>query len=174
MKSRKFWVEDPPEGPVYTKHQCQRCDNSAMTLHWLGFATHFQASPLISRRTESLASSQSGRSIDADPWCKPALRSSPKASFTLASKYTISHKRKHWVLVMKNSLSFCFRLSLSFPYYLPAELWIIILEVWWFIIQQVNNNATSPHHQIKNQPFSHKKSAKLRIGSICTWKCCRI
>ena len=38
-----------------------------------GFATHFQASPLISMRTESLASSQSGRSIDADAWCKQAL-----------------------------------------------------------------------------------------------------
>ena len=49
-----------------------------------------------------------------------------------------------------------------------------ILEVWRFIIQQVNNNATSLHHWIKNQPFSHKKLAKLRISSICTQKCCWI
>ena len=74
--------------------------------------------------------------------------------------------------VIKNSLSFCF--SLSFPYYLPAELWIVILEVWRFIIRQVNNNATLLHCQIKNQPFSHKKSVKLWIGSICTRNCCRI
>ena len=58
--------------PVYTKRQRERCDNSAMTLQ-NGFATHFQASPLISMRTESLASSQSGRSIDADASCKRAL-----------------------------------------------------------------------------------------------------
>ena len=38
-----------------------------------GFATHFQVSPLISMRKESLASSQSGRSVDADAWCKRAL-----------------------------------------------------------------------------------------------------
>ena len=31
-----------------------------------------------------------------------------------------------------------------------------------------------PNCRIKSQPFSHKKSAKLQIGSICTQKCCRI
>ena len=59
-------------GPVYTKRQHQRYDNSAMTLQ-NRFATHFQVSPLISMRTESLASSQSGRIVDADAWCKRAL-----------------------------------------------------------------------------------------------------
>ena len=59
-------------GSVYTKRQRQRCDNSAMMLQ-NGFATHFQASPLISMRTESLASSQSGRSVDADAWCKRSV-----------------------------------------------------------------------------------------------------
>ena len=58
---------------IYTKHQGQRCDNSAIMLQ-NGFATHFQASPLISMTTESLASSQSGRSVDADAWCKRALK----------------------------------------------------------------------------------------------------
>ena len=38
-----------------------------------GFAIHFQASPLISVRTESLTSSRSGRSVDADAWCKRVL-----------------------------------------------------------------------------------------------------
>ena len=33
------------------------------------------------------------------------------------------------LIVIKNSLSFCFSWSLSFPYYLPAELGIVILEV---------------------------------------------
>ena len=60
-------------GSVYTKRQHQRCDNSAMTLQ-NGFVTHFQAYSLISMRTESLASSQNGRSVDADAWCKRALR----------------------------------------------------------------------------------------------------
>ena len=52
-------------GPVYTKRQRQHCDHSAITLQ-NGFATHFQASPLISMRTELLASSQSGRSVVCD------------------------------------------------------------------------------------------------------------
>ena len=38
-----------------------------------GFATHFQASPLISTRTESLALLQSCRSVDVDAWCKRTL-----------------------------------------------------------------------------------------------------
>ena len=54
------------------KGQIQRCDKSAMTLQ-IGVATHFQASPLISMRTESLVSSQSCGSIDADAWCKRGL-----------------------------------------------------------------------------------------------------
>ena len=39
-----------------------------------GVATHFQAIPLISMKTESQASSQNCRSIDADAWCKRDLR----------------------------------------------------------------------------------------------------
>ena len=50
-------------GPVYTKCQRQRCDNSAMMLQ-NGFAM----------RTESLASSQSDHSVGGDAWCKRALR----------------------------------------------------------------------------------------------------
>ena len=72
------------QGPVYTKRQRQRCNSSAMTLAILFslktmeslqnlVATHSQASLLISMRTELLASLQSGRSIDADVWCKRAL-----------------------------------------------------------------------------------------------------
>ena len=38
-----------------------------------GFAINFQVTLLFSMRTESLASSQSGRSVDADAWCKQAL-----------------------------------------------------------------------------------------------------
>ena len=68
-------------GPVYTKHQSQCCDNSAITLVILlslktmellqiGVATHFQASPLFSMRTELLAPSQNCCNVDADVWCK--------------------------------------------------------------------------------------------------------
>ena len=39
-----------------------------------GLQTHSGAIPLISRRRESQASSQSCRSVDADAWCKRALR----------------------------------------------------------------------------------------------------
>ena len=74
-------------GPIYTKRQRQCCDNSAMTLAILfslktmellqnGVTTYFQVIPLISMRTESQASSQSCRSIDADAWCKRALKCS--------------------------------------------------------------------------------------------------
>ena len=42
-----------------------------------GAATHFQASPLISMRTELQASLQSCRSVDADAWCKRALSTVP-------------------------------------------------------------------------------------------------
>ena len=54
-----------PIGSVYTRRQRECSDNSAMTLQ-NGIATHFQVSPLISMRTESVASSQSGHSIDTD------------------------------------------------------------------------------------------------------------
>ena len=68
-------------GPIYTKHQCQCCDNSVMTLAILfslktieplqnGVATHFQVTSLFSMRTELQASSQSCHSIDADAWYK--------------------------------------------------------------------------------------------------------
>ena len=68
---------------VYTKRQRQHCNNSAMTLAILfslktmgslqnGVATHFQLTPLFT--TDSLASLQSCCSIDADAWCKWALK----------------------------------------------------------------------------------------------------
>ena len=68
-------------GPIYTKRQRQRCDNSAMTLAILfslktvellenGLQTHSRATPLFSMRTESQASC----SVDADAWYKRALR----------------------------------------------------------------------------------------------------
>ena len=71
--------------PIYTKRQRQCCDNSAMmlaipfslkTMESLqnGVATYFQATPLTSMRTKLQASSQSCRGIDADAWCKRALR----------------------------------------------------------------------------------------------------
>ena len=72
-------------GPIYTKRQRQCCDNSAMTLP-IPFSLksveslenrlqpHSGATPLISMRMESQASSQSYRSVDADAWCKWALR----------------------------------------------------------------------------------------------------
>ena len=65
--------------------------------------------------------------------------------------------------VIKNSLSFC--LSLCFHYYLSAELQIVILEVWRFIIQQIKKWS----RQILNYQsavFSHKKSAELRIAIL--------
>ena len=63
-------------GPVYTRHQHQYCDNSAMMLGILfslkimesfkiEVATHFGVTPLLSMRTVSLESSQSCRSVDA-------------------------------------------------------------------------------------------------------------
>ena len=71
-------------GPIYIKRQRQRCDNSAMiavlfslkTMESLqnGFATYFQATPLFSMRTKLQVLSQSCRSVDADAWCKRALK----------------------------------------------------------------------------------------------------
>ena len=71
-------------GSVYTNCQRRHCNNSAMmlvirfslqTMESLqnGVATHFQATSLFSMRTESLASSQSCRSIDSDAWYKWTL-----------------------------------------------------------------------------------------------------
>ena len=68
-------------GPIYTKRQRQRCDNSAMTLAILfslkteellenGLQTHSRATPLFSMRTEC----KRHRSVDADAWYKRALR----------------------------------------------------------------------------------------------------
>ena len=72
------------QGPVYTKRQSQRCNNSVITLAILlrlktmeslqnGVAIHFRVTPLFSMRTVSLASSQSCCSIDNDAWSKGAL-----------------------------------------------------------------------------------------------------
>ena len=69
-------------GPVYTKRQRQRCDNSAMTLVILfslktvelfnnGLQPHSGVTPLCSMRMLLLVSSQSCCSIDA--WCKRTL-----------------------------------------------------------------------------------------------------
>ena len=71
-------------GPVYTKRQRQGCNNAAMTLVTLfsfksveslenALQTHSGVTPLISMRMESLASSQSCCSLDADAWCKRTL-----------------------------------------------------------------------------------------------------
>ena len=49
-----------------------------MDLLQIEVATHFQAIPLISMRTQSLASSQSCRSVDADAWCKWAFNNAQK------------------------------------------------------------------------------------------------
>ena len=82
-----------PLGPIYTKRQSQRCNNSVMTLailHLLktieslknGLQPHCGASPLLTMRTESLASSQSCCSVDSDAWCKWALKVGPKGLFS--------------------------------------------------------------------------------------------
>ena len=75
-------------GPAYTKRQSQRYDNAAMTLAILfslklveslenRLQPHSGATPLFSMRTESQASSQRCRSIDAEAWCKRALTEGP-------------------------------------------------------------------------------------------------
>ena len=72
-------------GPVYTKRQHQRCDNSAMTLAILFslksvemLENRLQPQPggtlLFSMRTGSQASSQSCRSVAADTWCKRVIK----------------------------------------------------------------------------------------------------
>ena len=64
-------------GPGYNKCQCQRCENCAMTVAILfslktmeslqnGVATHFQVTPSFTMITESIASSQHCRRVDAD------------------------------------------------------------------------------------------------------------
>ena len=103
----EFNQDAPHLGPVYTKRQRQCCDNAAMTLAILfslktmeslqnGVATHFQATPLFSMKTESQASSQRCRSIDADAWCKRALTIS-----TFAKKTNVPFS-----LVMMNAKEF--------------------------------------------------------------------
>ena len=72
-------------GPVYTNRHRQHWDNSVMmlvilfSLKTMGsleneLQLHSGVTPLISMRTESLASSQSCCSIDTDAWCKRAHR----------------------------------------------------------------------------------------------------
>ena len=66
--------------------QCRRYDNSAMTLEILfslktmeslknGLQPQSEVTPLFSMRTALLVSSKSCCSVDADPWCKWALKS---------------------------------------------------------------------------------------------------
>ena len=77
----EMWHALADLGPVYTKHLCQRRYNSSMMLAILfslktmkslqnGVAIHFQATLLLSIRTELLALSQSYRNNEADAWCK--------------------------------------------------------------------------------------------------------
>ena len=81
LKNKVVWL-----GPVYTEHhhQCcrQLCDMMLVILFSLkemeslqtGFATHFRATLLCSKRTELLMSPQSCCcSADTDAWCKRAL-----------------------------------------------------------------------------------------------------
>ena len=101
--------KDPIElGPVYTKHQRQRCDNSAMTLAILlslksveslenRLQTHSGATPLFSMRTELQASSLSCCSVDADAWCKWSLtlcktHQAPVSALTIASMHGIGRR----------------------------------------------------------------------------------
>ena len=46
-------------------------ENNEVAQKWV--ATHSGVTPLFSVRTESLASLQSFRNVDADAWCKQAL-----------------------------------------------------------------------------------------------------
>ena len=82
-------------GPVYTKRQHQRCGNSTMKLVILfsletmellqnGVTTHFRVAPLFSKRTVSLALSQSCCSVDTEAWCKRVLMlpNSPGGKFS--------------------------------------------------------------------------------------------
>ena len=102
-------------GPVYTKRQRQLCDNSAMTLAILfslktmeslenRLKTQSGATPLFSMRTESQASSQSCRTVDADAWYKWALND-PIWTFqaiqmlktpTRCEKHQLTHKSDKW------------------------------------------------------------------------------
>ena len=63
-------------------------------------ATYFQVTPLISMRIKSLVSSQSCRSLDADVWCKRALRtllhqSSESVTATRHFLYLFMTSRSH-------------------------------------------------------------------------------
>ena len=63
------------------RQRLQFCSHRKQEVLKNGFATHFQSTPLISMRTESQASSQSGRILDAGAWCKRALTSRYSAVF---------------------------------------------------------------------------------------------
>ena len=76
-----------------------------------GFATHFHASPLISMRTESLASSQSGGSVDTDAWCERALNAewiSACQIFWLSKDTTL--KKSRGVDRLRSCFKRCFKL----------------------------------------------------------------
>ena len=68
-------------GPVYTKRQHQCCDHASnavlietngVTLVW--GCNPYSSDSLFLMRIESLAPLQSSRGIDADAWCKRALK----------------------------------------------------------------------------------------------------
>ena len=56
-----------PQGSIYTTILFSLKTKESLQNE---FATHFQTSPLISTKAESLASSQSCCRVDADAWCK--------------------------------------------------------------------------------------------------------
>ena len=70
-----------------------------------GLQPHSEVAPLFSMRTESLASSQSCHSVDADAWCKQALiivrplASCPKEK----EGRTLLEQSRCWILCKQNS-----------------------------------------------------------------------
>ena len=101
-------------GPVYTKRQRQRCDNSAMTLAILfslksveslenRLQPHSGVTPFFSMRTESQASSLSCHRVDADAWCKWALTAHPSRYFVPDLQNFLSYPLFCWVSDLSES-----------------------------------------------------------------------
>ena len=89
----KYGVFSQETKPVYTERQSRRCNNSWMMLALLlslktmellknVLQPHSGGTPLFSMKTESRATSQGCRSVDADVWYKRALSLTQTLTFT--------------------------------------------------------------------------------------------
>ena len=125
--------------------------------------THFSATPLFSIRTVTLASSQSCRSVDANAWCKWALRriGSKKKQLDLDTYST----EECWLRRLSGtSTSIHQRLGW------PGTVW----QDSWVQGQMKMQTASCPHLDVAIKRNKYELKSLYNLTSYFSWNCFHI